>query len=172
MIDVQNPLSLRLYSSKSCVHQQNHWLDLQALEQVNVAFSSYAGMLVSTDDFYILGNGMAMEQTSLNVLNTTIYDELTPKSLMAWQRVRLANTLGRDAAEWASVFGEDNSGTYNNQYIVIDLNKYVPPPKSQSTPPVFSSIEGMLVGCCTLLSNAELCQRTLSLQLVASYISQ
>ena len=81
-------------------------------------------MLVSTDDFYILGNGMAMIQTSLNVLNTSIYDELSPKSLMAWQRVRLANTLGRNPVEWASLFGEDNSGTYNNQYIVIDLNKY------------------------------------------------
>lgn len=172
MIDVQNPLSLRLYSSKSCVHQQNHWLDLQALEQVNVAFSSYAGMLVSTDDFYILGNGMAMVQTSLNVLNTTIYDELTPKSLMAWQRVRLANTLGRDAAEWASVFGEDNSGTYNNQYIVIDLNKYVPPPPNPN-PPHRYLVQSR--GCWWGAAHFSVTRNyasTLSLQSVASYISQ
>jgi hypothetical protein len=81
-------------------------------------------MLISTDDFYVLGQGMAMIQTSLNVLNTTIYNELTPKSLLAWQRVRLANAMATTAPEWAAIFAQDNSGTYNNQYIVIDLNKY------------------------------------------------
>ena len=29
----------------------------------HVAFSSYGGMLVSTDDFYLLGSGLAMVQT-------------------------------------------------------------------------------------------------------------
>lgn len=65
----------------------------------HVAFSSYAGMLVSTDDFYVLGSGLAMVQTSLNVLNTSIYDGLTPQSLLAWQRVRLANVLSTTARQ-------------------------------------------------------------------------
>ena len=44
----------------------------------HAAFSSYGGMLVSTDDFYVLGSGLAMVQTSLNVLDRSAYTRADP----------------------------------------------------------------------------------------------
>ena len=41
----------------------------------------------------------------------------------AWQRVRVGCALARSAPEWTAIVGRYNSGTYNNQYMVIDLNR-------------------------------------------------
>ncbi|KAM4634899.1 phospholipase B-like 1 [Polymixia lowei] len=88
-----------------------------------LSFSSYAGFLVSLDDFYLLGSGLMMTQTTNNVFNTSLFDHITPSSLLAWQRVRLANSLAHNGEEWAKTFSMYNSGTYNNQYMVVDRSK-------------------------------------------------
>nr|XP_023685648.1 phospholipase B-like 1 [Paramormyrops kingsleyae] len=88
-----------------------------------VSFSSYPGFLVSLDDFYLLGSGLLMTQTTNLVFNNSLFSLITPESLLAWQRVRLAHYLAHDGEEWARVFSKYNSGTYNNQYMVVDLNK-------------------------------------------------
>jgi hypothetical protein len=46
--------------------------------------------------------------------------------MLAWQRVRLACSMARGGREWAEVVKRENSGTYNNQYMVFDSNKYSP----------------------------------------------
>uniref|UniRef100_A0A3Q1JAU7 Phospholipase B-like n=1 Tax=Anabas testudineus TaxID=64144 RepID=A0A3Q1JAU7_ANATE len=43
--------------------------------------------------------------------------------LLAWQRVRLAHSLAHTGEEWAKTFSRYNSGTYNNQYMVVDRTK-------------------------------------------------
>lgn len=88
-----------------------------------LSFSSYPGFLVSLDDFYLLGSGLMMTQTTNNVFNTSLFDTVTPKSLFAWQRVRLAHGLAHSGEEWAETFSRYNSGTYNNQYMVVDRSK-------------------------------------------------
>ncbi|XP_047427646.1 phospholipase B-like 1 [Mugil cephalus] len=88
-----------------------------------LSFSSYPGFLVSLDDFYLLGSGLMMTQTTNNVFNSSLFDLITPKSLLAWQRVRLANSLAHTGEEWAKTFSMYNSGTYNNQYMVLDRSK-------------------------------------------------
>ncbi|XP_061893450.1 phospholipase B-like 1 isoform X2 [Entelurus aequoreus] len=88
-----------------------------------LSFSSYPGFLVSLDDFYLLGSGLMMTQTTNNVFNSSLFRALTPKSLLAWQRVRLAHSLAHTGEEWASIFSKYNSGTYNNQYMVLDRSK-------------------------------------------------
>uniref|UniRef100_A0A3P9KE14 Phospholipase B-like n=1 Tax=Oryzias latipes TaxID=8090 RepID=A0A3P9KE14_ORYLA len=88
-----------------------------------LSFSSYPGFLVSLDDFYLLGSGLMMTQTTNNVFNSSLFDTVTPKSLLAWQRVRLAHSLARTGEEWAKTFSKYNSGTYNNQYMVLDRSK-------------------------------------------------
>ena len=40
---------------------------------------------------------------------------LSPKSVLSWQRVRVANLMAASAAEWVELFKRHNSGTYNNQ---------------------------------------------------------
>ncbi|KAL4658050.1 phospholipase B-like 1 [Arapaima gigas] len=88
-----------------------------------LSFSSYPGFLVSLDDFYLLGNGLLMTQTTNNVFNTSLYSLVIPQSLLAWQRVRVAHSLAHSGEEWAKTFSKYNSGTYNNQYMVVDLKK-------------------------------------------------
>ena len=51
---------------------------------------------------------------------------LTPQSVLSWQRVRIANMMAASGSEWVRVFGTHNSGTYNNQYMVVDTNRFVP----------------------------------------------
>nr|XP_057905284.1 phospholipase B-like 1 [Doryrhamphus excisus] len=88
-----------------------------------LSFSSYPGFLVSLDDFYLLGSGLMMTQTTNDVFNSSLFDVVTPKSLLAWQRVRLAHSLAHTGEEWAKIFSKYNSGTYNNQYMVLDRSK-------------------------------------------------
>ena len=66
------------------------------------------------------GSGLVMLQTTINCLNNTLYDGVTSSSLLAWQRVRVANQLSKSGPEWATNSMRYNSGTYNNQYMVID----------------------------------------------------
>ncbi|KAK6171419.1 hypothetical protein SNE40_019612 [Patella caerulea] len=88
-----------------------------------ISFSSYPGFLESLDDFYLLGSKMVMLQTTNNVFNSTLYKSCSPNSLLAWHRVRVANMLANSGKEWADILATYNSGTYNNQYMVIDLKQ-------------------------------------------------
>ena len=63
-----------------------------------------------------------MVQTTNSILDASLYDLVTPKALFAWQRVRLANNLATNGQEWYEVVASHNSGTYNNQYMVLNLN--------------------------------------------------
>ncbi|KAK6311775.1 hypothetical protein J4Q44_G00174390 [Coregonus suidteri] len=88
-----------------------------------LSFSSYPGFLVSLDDFYLLGSGLMMTQTTNNVFNTSLFSQVTPHSLLAWQRVPLAHALSHTGEQWAKTFSRYNSGTYNNQYMIVDMRK-------------------------------------------------
>ncbi|XP_078610186.1 phospholipase B-like 1 [Branchiostoma floridae x Branchiostoma japonicum] len=87
-----------------------------------MSFSSYPGYLESLDDFYLMDSGLVMLQTTNNVFNGTLYDLVKPESILAWQRVRTANMLARNGDQWGAIMNVHNSGTYNNQYMIIDLN--------------------------------------------------
>jgi len=51
-----------------------------------------------------------MLQTTNNVFDTTLLKYVTPQSLLAWHRVRLANLMARSGEEWANVYKQYNSG--------------------------------------------------------------
>mmetsp|Transcript_4322 Transcript_4322/g.8677 ORF Transcript_4322/g.8677 Transcript_4322/m.8677 type:complete len:540 (-) Transcript_4322:179-1798(-) len=89
-----------------------------------VSFSSYPGMLESLDDFYMMDSGLAMVQTTNNIFNTTLYEKVHPSSLLAWQRVRLANWIASTGKQWGDILATHNSGTYNNQYMVVDYKRF------------------------------------------------
>lgn len=91
-----------------------------------VSFSSYPAMLESLDDFYMMDSGLGMVQTSNNILNQSLLDLITPQSLLAWQRVRIANAYARTGPEWHQIFKQHASGTYVNQYMVVNFNLFRP----------------------------------------------
>ncbi|XP_062991049.1 phospholipase B-like 1 [Elgaria multicarinata webbii] len=103
-----------------------HWdfkIDDPQTSAGRASFSSYPGFLVSLDDFYILGSGLIMLQTTNSVYNHSLLRQIVPESLFAWQRVRIANMMADSGKTWAQTFEKQNSGTYNNQYMVLDTNK-------------------------------------------------
>jgi hypothetical protein len=91
-----------------------------------LSFSSYPGYLESLDDFYVADSNLAMVQTSNNVLNASMLELVTPHSLLAWQRVRVSMALAQSGQAWCDTMRFHASGTYANQYMVVDLNKFTP----------------------------------------------
>merc|ERR1719216_766026 len=67
-----------------------------------------------------------MVQTSNDVMNETLLELIGPKSLLAWQRVRVANAVASTGREWYEAFRAHASGTYVNQYMVVDFNLFKP----------------------------------------------
>jgi hypothetical protein len=112
-----------------------------------ISFSSYPGFLVSVDDFYVMDSGLVMLETTNNIFNNSLYDFVSHDSLLAWQRVRLANGLAHDGAEWTQIIARENSGTYNNQYMIINLNHFTPgQPLLDGTLWVSEQIPSLVVG--------------------------
>jgi len=105
---------------------KHYYFDLNApfVAAKKMSFSSYPGFLESLDDFYMMSSGLVMLQTTNGIINQTIYDKVHPHSLFAWQRVRLANSMAHSGKEWSHLVSLHNSGTYNNQYMVIDYKLF------------------------------------------------
>lgn len=86
--------------------------------------SSYPGMINSFDDYYITSQDLAIIETTNNIFNTSLYDVLSPRTLLYWQRVMVASRIAKNGKEWAETFERYNSGSYNNQWMILDLKKY------------------------------------------------
>eukprot|EP00668_Euglena_longa_P046986 GGOE01062753.1.p1 GENE.GGOE01062753.1~~GGOE01062753.1.p1 ORF type:complete len:653 (-),score=146.74 GGOE01062753.1:677-2608(-) len=93
--------------------------------QRQVSFSSSPGYLTSADDWYLLDSQLAVMETTNGMYCHDLYALITPKSLLAWMRAYAANVLASSAPDWAQLFSAHNSGTYNNQWMVLDLSRFV-----------------------------------------------
>ena len=91
-----------------------------------VSFSSYPGFLESLDDFYMLSSGLGWTQTSNGVYNNSLFDLVKPQSMLAWQRVRIASVMAHSGEEWWQTVKTAASGTYVNQYMIVDYNLFTP----------------------------------------------
>ena len=63
-----------------------------------------------------------MEKTN-SIFNDTLFEIVNPKTLLTWVRTIIANRLASSAEEWTKIFKRENSGTYNNQFMILDMNK-------------------------------------------------
>ena len=65
----------------------------------------------------------------------------------AWHRVRSANQLANSGPEWFNIVSRYNSGTYNNQYMVVDGKLFKAGNALQeNTLFVVEQIPGLMVG--------------------------
>jgi len=85
-----------------------------------VSFSSYPAFLSSEDDFYITGSQLVVLETTNEVFNLSLYSVVKPQTVMSWIRVIVANRMANSGSEWTEIFARFNSGTYNNQWMIID----------------------------------------------------
>ena len=89
------------------------------------SFSSRPGDLESKDDFYILPDTLlGVIETSLDIFDLSLYKQLTPNSVPTWLRCQLANRLAHTAEQWTQYFAMYNSGTHNNEWIVVDYKQF------------------------------------------------
>ena len=111
-----------------------------------VTMSSYPAALNSQDDFYITGAYLYVGETTNHVHDTKLFDLLTPESLMCWMRTMVANRLTDDGYSWTQIFSKYNSGTYNNQFHILNL-KLIDTEKKTISPGAMYIVE-QLPGSC------------------------
>ena len=86
--------------------------------------SSYVGTIFSLDDFMTLSSGLVTTETSLVVYDSSLFEASQPLGqVFEPARVMAANRLARDGREWTEIARQFNSGTYNNQWMVVDMSK-------------------------------------------------
>jgi Phospholipase B len=91
-----------------------------------IQYSSSPGLLQSKDDFLVTPQ-FAVFETTNSQWNTTLFDlYTTPQTAFTWQRNAIASLYATSGQEWTTLFALYNSGTYNNQWVVADSNKFIP----------------------------------------------
>ncbi len=92
-----------------------------------VMFSSYPGIIQSIDDFYMLPRpeqALVVTETTNSICDGSLYKNIVPESLLTWHRVLVANLLAEGGETWTDLAMRHNSGTYNNQFMVIDSKAF------------------------------------------------
>jgi hypothetical protein len=91
------------------------------------SFSGYPGCLFSGDDYYQLSSGLIVQETTIGVYNNTVYKmEIKPDTTPEWIRNIVANRLSSNGQQWGDIFTRHNSGTYNNQFMILDYKLFHP----------------------------------------------
>lgn len=90
----------------------------------NITFSSYPGTLTSIDDFYVLSSAMVVTETTNQIYNKDLFKKITPLSVLESVRISVANRLAEHGNDWSQTFSAHSSGTYNNQWMVVDFKQY------------------------------------------------
>jgi hypothetical protein len=115
---------------------------------VRIGFSSSPGALHSGDDWYILSNGLTVMETTNEVFQPAIYRYTFPQTVSEWIRVIVANNVGRDGVSWTNTYCRYNSGTYNNQYMVVNMNLYIPGTPAAELPDGLLWVTEQMPGMC------------------------
>lgn len=90
----------------------------------SMSMSSYPATIVSLDDFLTISSGLITTETTLNIYNQSLYNMNDASSqLFEPVRIMVANRLSTNGKEWTETVSRYNSGTYNNQWMVVDYNK-------------------------------------------------
>ena len=103
---------------------QTSKIDSTVIPRYRVSFSSYPGMLLSGDDFYMMSSGLVTTETTLGNSNPALWQYVVPETVFEGIRNVVANRLACSGKNWSEVFSHHNSGTYNNQWMVVDYKLF------------------------------------------------
>jgi hypothetical protein len=67
---------------------------------------------------------MSIIETSLEIFNLDLFKNLSPFTVPKWIRNNIANRLAKNNTDWINIFFKYNSGTHNNQWLLINYNKF------------------------------------------------
>uniref|UniRef100_A0A8R1HU97 Phospholipase B-like n=1 Tax=Caenorhabditis japonica TaxID=281687 RepID=A0A8R1HU97_CAEJA len=88
------------------------------------SFSSYPASITSTDDFILTSAKLAILETTIGNYNEKSLDLIVPNSVLTWIRAEVAHRTASSGLQWAEAFGRHNSGTYNNEWVVVDYKQF------------------------------------------------
>ncbi len=93
---------------------------------IETTFSSYPGCLSSTDDFYVTNHRLMVTETTIEVIDVSIYDNVKKEEeyIPNFMRVNSATFFSKSGKEWVDDISYNNSGTYSSQWMVVDYNKF------------------------------------------------
>jgi hypothetical protein len=96
--------------------------------QYDVYFSSSPGLISSVDDFFTISGyaQLGVIETTNDLLNISLLADVKPDTLLSYMRAVVANRVAKNGHDWADLFSQYQSGTYTNQWMVLDLNKFTP----------------------------------------------
>ena len=98
-----------------------------AVPGLEMSFSGYPGVIYSGDDFTITSSGLTVLETTIGNNNKALWRFVHPhESVLEGVRATVANRLATDGESWTRVFSKHNSGTYNNQWMVVDNKLFTP----------------------------------------------
>ncbi|KAJ9596928.1 hypothetical protein L9F63_012053 [Diploptera punctata] len=91
----------------------------------SISFSSYPGEIQSGDDFYITSASLVVQETTTGNNNKSLWAYVKPEGqIMEQIRTMIANRLATSGKEWSKIFSKYNSGTYNNQWMIVDYKLF------------------------------------------------
>jgi hypothetical protein len=119
------------YSKMTRIWKYYKWKINGKWSSVNhIGMSSYPGCVSSTDNFFMLDNGLVVMDTSLEMINTKIYDRVAEfpanPHIPTWAHVMMVNRMAKSSTQWQMLFSERNNGQENAQWMIVDFNKFVP----------------------------------------------
>ncbi|VDM16113.1 unnamed protein product [Hydatigera taeniaeformis] len=94
-----------------------------------ILFSSYPSTINSIDDFYVASTGLVIQETTNGNENPSLWPFVLHglnSTVLGAFRVMIATRLARTPSEWITFFSRENSGTYNNQWMVVDTKQFEP----------------------------------------------
>ncbi len=89
----------------------------------SLIFSSYPGVLTSTDDFIISKNKLVIMETTIEVIDINLYKQMKleyKNYVPNFMRVLLASKNAKNNKEWITLFRKNMSGTYSSQWMILD----------------------------------------------------
>ena len=111
------------YSTIRIIKEYNLNYNNRWVKSKNIIFTSYPATMSSLDDFYLSSHGLVTIETTNIFYNDTLFNEITPEALFTCERAMVSNRISNSSKEWTENFKKYNSGTYNNQFMVLDKNK-------------------------------------------------
>jgi hypothetical protein len=89
-----------------------------------MAYTCMPGSIPSQNDYYTLDDHKFVAETSFGTDNTAVYEWIHYESVPYWIRIHVANLAFDTQQTWTDVFFNNRSGTYPNQWLVVDFSQY------------------------------------------------
>ena len=114
---------LRIYKSFSYLHVSSH----PSFINKRFSMASYPGYLSSTDDWVTAVDSQILitETTNECLSRKRLRKYVQPNSVTTVVRSIVASVMSSSGSEWFEIFSRENSGTYNNQWIIVDYKPFL-----------------------------------------------